>query len=100
MKMWGPLHPRNQSQRGAGLGPHRMGQRVHAPTVLRQQAAGVLHAPVGRCVQGGPAVAIPELGVIASLEEQPGGQRGWGQGLGVKDQGKGCGGSIPDPSHK
>lgn len=55
-----------------------MGQRVHAPTVLRQQAAGVLHAPVGRRVQGRPAVPIPELWVIAGLEEQPGGQRGSG----------------------
>lgn len=57
-------------------GPHRVGQRVHAPTVLRQQAAGILHTPVGRRVQGGPAIPIPELRVVASLKEQPGGQDG------------------------
>lgn len=57
-----------------GTGPHRVGQRVHAPAVLGQQAAGVLHAPVCRRVQGGPAVPVPELRVVASLKEQPGGQ--------------------------
>lgn len=44
--------------------------------MLSQQAAGVLHAPVGRRVQRGPAVPIPELRVVASLKEQPGGQEG------------------------
>lgn len=57
-----------------------MGQRVHAPAVLRQQAAGVLHAPVGCGVQGRPAVPVPQLRVVASLKEQPGGQGGLGQG--------------------
>lgn len=57
-------------------GPHRVGQRIHAPTVLSQQAAGILHTPVGRRMQGGPAVPIPELRVVASLKEQSGGQEG------------------------
>lgn len=55
-----------------------MGQRVHAPAVLRQQAAGILHTPVGRGMQGRPAVAVTQLRVVASLEEQPGGQGGLG----------------------
>ena len=46
--------------------------------MLRQQAAGILHAPVGRGVQGRPAVAIAQLWVVASLEEQPGGRGGLG----------------------
>ena len=55
-----------------------MGQRVHAPAVFRQQAAGILHTPVGRRVQGRPAVSIAQLRVVASLEEQPGGRGGLG----------------------
>ena len=75
-------------------GPHRMGQRVHAPTVLGQQAAGILHTPVGRRMQRGPAVPIPELRVVASLEEQPRGQTGSGSKTRREVWAKGCGGST------
>lgn len=78
--MEGPSHPPPVPR--PRTGPHRVCQRVHAPAVLRQQAAGVLHAPVGCGVQGRPAVPIPQLRVIAGLKQQPGGQGGSGQGPG------------------
>lgn len=43
--------------------------------MFSQKTTGILHTPVGSCVQRGPAIPISELGVIASLEEQPGGRR-------------------------
>lgn len=66
-----PPPPHTQAQ------PYCVGQRVHAPTVLSQQATRILYTPVGCRVQWGPAIPIPELRVIAGLQKQPEGQGVW-----------------------
>ena len=53
------------------LPAHHFVDEVHVAVVLHQDPAGLLLAPVSRCVERGPAIVVLNVYIIARLDQEP-----------------------------